>query len=230
MRLQISCLTILVALAGCATPARQNTAALPNAAAVSPITAQNQAPLYLTVVEGLARQGRHAAALAFLDGYAAKEKNLSPNYWLLRGNALLAVDRAAEADAAYARLTTTALAAEGWNGKGRVAASRRQWRSAVTHFRRAVQGSPANADFLNNLAYGDMKLGQAGTSVAYLRQAHELQPSSSLIRNNLIIALTLSGDRNGADTLMKSIADPQGQQEVQAMLRVALADKTEKRP
>ncbi len=70
------------------------------------------------------------------------------------------------------------LAAEGWNGQGRVAANRKQWRSATDQFRKAVVAIPANAEFLNNLAYSGMQMGEIGASVSYLRQAHELDPKS----------------------------------------------------
>src|SRR6185437_10097773 len=54
--------------------------------APAPASAQDEAVLYLNVVEGLVRQQRYGAALAFLDGYAVKRQALEPRYWLLRGN------------------------------------------------------------------------------------------------------------------------------------------------
>lgn len=202
-------------------------AAAPATAAASPITAQNQASLYLNVVDGLLKQDRYGAALAFLDGYAGKQKEIPPRYWLMRGNALLGLGRNDEAANAYARLASTPLAAEGWNGQGRVAASRKQWRSASSHFRNAVGASPANAEFINNLAYSGLQLGEFGASISYLRQAHELDPASSLIRNNLIIALTMSGDTAGANALMLAIPDPRRRQDVELMVRKAAQAKKE---
>lgn len=196
-------------------------------AAASPITAQNEASLYLNVVDGLLKQKRYGAALAFLDGYAGQQKDTVPRYWLMRGNALLGLDRNDEASEAYARLASSPLAAEGWNGQGRVAANRKQWRIASDNFRKAVQASPANVEFINNLAYSGMQLGEFGASISYLRQAQELDPGSTLVRNNLIIALTMSGDAAGANSLMRSISDPRRRQDVETMVRQVLQTKRE---
>jgi tetratricopeptide (TPR) repeat protein len=212
-------------LSACGSPPQRIN--LPQPVAAGAITAQNEAALYLNVVEGLLKQDRFGAALAFLDSYAGKQKNVPPRYWLMRGNALLGLHRNGEAADAYVRLSSTPLAAEGWNGQGRVAANRKQWRSATDQFRKAVLAIPANAEFLNNLAYSGMQMGEIGASVSYLRQAHELDPKSGLIRNNLIIALTMSGDLSGANTLMQAITDPRRRQDVEALIRKVAQDKKE---
>jgi Flp pilus assembly protein TadD len=210
----LACVLVLPACSAL-TPSPQTPAPQPAA----PITAQNQASLYLNVVDGLLKQERFGAALAFLDGYAGRQADTPPRYWLMRANALAGLGRNDEASRAYAKLTATPLAAEGWNGQGRVAANRKQWRSASDCFRKAVAASPANAEFINNLAYSGMQLGELGASISHLRQAHELDPASALIRNNLIIALTMSGDTTGANALMLAIADPGSRQEVEIMVR-----------
>jgi tetratricopeptide (TPR) repeat protein len=198
--------------------------AKPVAAAAKAVGPLDQAQLYLDVVEGLIRQERYGAAVAFLD--AVKGHDFGPRYTLLRGNALLGLERPEEALAAYAALDNTALAAEGWNGKGRVAAARKQWRAASKNFREAVRNEPSNPDFLNNLAFAGMHLDESGESAAYLRQAWELKPDSSLIRNNLLIALTLSGDHDGADTILKSVKDAGERDRVMAVIDSAIRDNT----
>ncbi len=215
------------ALAGCAGLPSQGAKGPPSpeasATAAKAMAPQDQAQLYLDVVEGLIRQQRYGAAIAFLD--AAKAKDFGARYWLLRGNALLGLERTDEALAAYAALDKTALAAEGWNGKGRVAAARRQWPGAFTNFREAVREEPSNPDFLNNLAFAGLHLEQSGASAAYLRQAWELKPDSSLIRNNLIIALTLAGDHDGADAILNGLKDRGEREKVEAIVGDALKDK-----
>jgi len=228
MTLRLPCLlAFALILPACSVLTPPQQAPTPATVAANPITPQNQASLYLNVVDGLLKQDRYGAALAFLDGYAAKQKDAPPRYWLMRGNALLGLGRNDEAANAYAKLASTPLTAEGWNGQGRVAANRKQWRSASDHFRKAVGASPANAEFINNLAYSGMQLGEFGASVSHLRQAHELDPASSLIRNNLILALTMSGDTAGANALMLTIADPHRRQDVEAMVRKAVQTKKE---
>jgi Flp pilus assembly protein TadD len=180
--------------------------------------------LYLSVVEGLNKQQRYGAALAFLDSYAHKGGTSTPQYWLLRGNALLGQGRASEAGIAFANLEGSPLAGDGWNGCGRVAAQSRNWAKAEVDFQKAVGQEPANADFLNNLAFADMHLNQRADSVARLRQAYELEPDSERIRNNLAIALTLKGDANSADALLSSIRDDGKRREAQALVKKAIAN------
>lgn len=229
MRPPLPCLMVFVLLlSACSAFAPSQHTAAPLPAVTGTITAQNEASLYLNVVDGLLKQQRFGAALAFLDGYASHRKDTPPRYWLMRGNALLELDRGDEAADAYAKLGSTPLAAEGWNGQGRVAANRKQWRSASEYFRKAVQVSPANVEFINNLAYSSLQLGEIGASIFYLRQALELDPSSSLVRNNLIIALTMSGDATSADTLMRTIADPRRRQDIELMVREVTRAKGEK--
>lgn len=220
----LACVLILPACSSLTSPQQ---IAAPQPAAASPITAQNQASLYLNVVDGLLKQERFGAALAFLDGYAGRQQDTPPRYWLMRANALAGLGRNDEAAGAYAKLVSTPLAAEGWNGQGRVAANRKQWRRASDCFRKAVEASPANAEFINNLAYSGVQLGEFGASISYLRQAHELDPASILIRNNLIIALTLSGDAAGANAMILAIADPGRRQDVETMVRKITQTKKE---
>lgn len=172
-----------------------------------PLETSGETQLYLNAVEGLIQQGRHAAALAFLDSYAQSGHPCTPQYFHLHGDALLALGRGQEAAADYAKLEGTPLSAYGWNGRGRIAAAAKDWATAKADFSNAVLQGPANADFLNNLAFAQLHLGEAQQSMATLRQARELDPNSPRIRNNLIIALALAGDRRGADVLLSDIRD-----------------------
>jgi len=196
-------------------------------ATATPATARNETALYLNVVDGLLAQKRFGAALAFLDDYSRKEKDLPPRYWLMRGNALVGLERYSEASGSYGRLESTSLAAEGWNGLGRTAASRKEWRIAADQFRKAVNARPASVEFINNLAYSSMKTGDIATSLSCLRQARDLDPTSDLVRNNLIIALTLSGDITGANALAQTIADPQLRRNVEATAQAMTQSKRE---
>jgi Flp pilus assembly protein TadD len=199
----------------------ERTAAPAQTAAVSPVMApQTQTELYLNVVEGLIRQERYGAAIAFLD--AVKGQDVGARYALLRGNALLGLHRPEEALAAFAGLDNTPLAAQGWNGKGRVAAASKQWLDAAANFREAVRDEPSNPDFLNNLAFADMHLQQNGESAAYLREAWELKPDSSLIRNNLLIALTLSGAHEEADAILEKVESADERDHVRAIIDSAI--------
>ncbi len=191
--------------------------------------AGGESKLYLSVVEGLMRQRRESAALAFLDGYSQSGEELSPRYWLLRGNALLGLGRDSDAAAAFSKLQGTSLTAHGWNGKGRVAADERNWEEAEKDFGNAVRDDPANPDFLNNLAFADLNLHDAEGAAARLQQAHELDPGSDRIRVNLIIALTLKGDSKRADLVTADIKDTGHREAVRAIVKGAVAALTTER-
>jgi Flp pilus assembly protein TadD len=176
----------------------------PSSAAIAP---QKQTALYLNVVGEMVKEQKFGAALAFLDDYATKESNPEPQYWMLRGDALLGSGRASDARLAFDKLDATPLVAEGWDGKGRIASASQQWRDADADFEKAAGLEPSNPLFLNNLAFAKMHLGENAASAFRLRQAHELNPTSGLIRNNLVVALTLAGDTAGANHVLDEIAD-----------------------
>jgi Flp pilus assembly protein TadD len=199
----------------------------PRAASPAPALDPDQGnTLYLGIIDGLIKQGRQNAALAFLDGYRQRGETLPAQYWLLRGNALLALGRDEDAGDAFEKLQNTPLAAYGWNGLGRIAAAERNWTVAALEFREAVNGEPANAQFLNNLAFADLNLGQSRSATARLEQAHELDPESERIRTNLIIALRMSGDEKRADLMIDGIKDIAQRDSIRTLVQTAIATLT----
>jgi Flp pilus assembly protein TadD len=211
-------------LGGCAAPhaiPTPPTGAAPPAA----LTPENAAALYLGAVDGLIKQQRYGAALAFLNRYAVSGKNPVPRYWLLRGEAELGLARPREAATAFTRLNGGALAAQGWNGQGHAAAAQRDWRAAAADFRKAQAADPANPAFLNNLAFADLRLGESEAAIGFLRQAHELDPHNVLIRDNLLIALTVRGDRSGTQALLMSVRDPAQREKLRTAIAALLHGK-----
>ncbi|HTT96777.1 MAG TPA: hypothetical protein VMF58_01905 [Rhizomicrobium sp.] len=189
----------------------------------STLKASSQETLYLSIVDGLIKQNRQGAALAFLDSYRQTGQTLSPRYWLLRGNALLGAQRDTEAMEAFSELRKTPLAAQGWNGQGRIAAGNDDWLAASECFRKAVDNDPANADFLNNLAFAELHLDNADNAALRLQQAHELEPGSDRILTNLVIALILKGDRVRADAIIDSIRDVGRRDALRGVVKGAVA-------
>ncbi len=188
----------------------------PMNAGAEPLGDTTATRLYLTIVEGLIDQGRYRAALGYLDQYAVAEKK-TPRYTALRGEALLGVERYDEAAATFTELTGTGLAAAGHNGLGRVAAARERWPEAESHFAQAVTERPSNADYLNNLGFAELHLSDDMLSKAEfnLRQAHEIEPNSASIRNNLVLALMMAGKDGEARALLEHIAVPRERVAVQ---------------
>lgn len=199
--------TLLPLLAACTTVSQVATRmAHPDAAARPMFSDQTQDNLYLGVIEGLVRQGRYEAAIAFLDQY----KNASPRAAVLRGDALVGAGYAVEAVAAYRKAVDSDYAAAAYNGMGRAESAQRAWSSAIEDFRRASAIEPANAEYLNNIGYARLQLG-GRDSMAFamesLKRAHELDPQSATIRNNLILAAQLSNNHAQAVALLDEIAD-----------------------
>lgn len=174
--------------------------------AAKPIDASSTRKLYLNAVQGLIDQGRYKAALAYLDQYAVSEKG-DAQYLSLRGEALLGTQQYDAAVATFTELAGTGRAAEGYAGLGRVAAARGNWDEAAEHFGNAVGARPASAEYLNNLGYARLHLGPEALEQAEfnLRQAYELSPASTSIRNNLVLVLMMRGEKREAQQLIDSI-------------------------
>ncbi len=220
--------TMAILLAGCAngvTPGTMSLAASDARAGDNALDGadNDQEALYLSLVDGLIGQGRQGAALAFLDSYRQTGELLTPRYWLLRGNALAALHRAKEATEAYSELRETPLAPQAWNGKGRIAADSGDWLAADECFRKAVDGNPTNADFLNNFAFAELSLNRVESAAASLQQAHELEPSSDRILINLAIAWTARGESGRADAILADVKDSGRRDAMRAAMKSAVA-------
>jgi Flp pilus assembly protein TadD len=86
-----------------------------------------------------------------------------------------------------------------------------------------VQIRPANAQFLNNLAFAKIHLRQDAEAAFDLRQAHELDPNSVLIRNNFIVALNLAGDPASAEHVLAEIKSADERNRVRDFAKKAVA-------
>lgn len=210
-------LSFCVALGGCADYGFDPMAAVsPRANEVQPLDSASTTQLYLSVVNGLLRQERYRAALAYLDQYAVKEKK-TPYFRELYGEALLGTGQYDAAASSFAALEGTNLAPEGFNGLGRVAAAQGDWPAAAGYFQQAVDARPSSAEFLNNLGYAQLCAGGDMLAAAEfnLRQAQELDPGSESIRTNLLIALMMAGKNDEARRLLSAIPASHQRAEVQ---------------
>ena len=204
-------LLMILLLAGCTTPrgAAPGQAAAP--AAEASLAPASQSDLYLGVVDGLIRQQRYEAAIAFLAKYQ-KSQTLTPRYHKLAGDALAGAGRTDEALAAYRMALKSDFAAEAYNGIGRALSASGRWAEASENFRQAATLDPANAGYLNNFGYAQLKQNFRGADLApvvsELQRAHELEPGSGVIRDNLALALALSGSRAEFLTFLETIPDP----------------------
>lgn len=170
-----------------------------------------QSELYLGVVDGLIRQQRYQAAIAFLAKYQ-KTGARSARFSILAGKALSGAGRYDEAIASYRGALQSPDAAEGYNGIGKAQGARGSWGEAAENFRKASELDPANADYLNNLGYAQLQENASGPALAQtvevLQRAHELSPDAARITANLALAMARSGRHAQFLTLLDTIPDP----------------------
>lgn len=197
-----------LALMGCAGHADLHAVAPPVPGAA--MTAGEESSLYLGVVDGLIQQKRYQAAIAFLAKYQKTEPQ-TPKYFKLVGDALSGAGQHDQAIAAYRRLLKTAYSAQAYNGIGRAQSAEGKWAEAAQNFRLAAQTDPTNASYLNNFGYAQLKQNFRGPTltpvVAELERAHELDPGSRIIRDNLALALAMSGNQTRLAALLGAIPD-----------------------
>jgi Flp pilus assembly protein TadD len=79
---------------------------------------------------------------------------------------------------------------------------------------------PANPKFLNDVGFAQLAAGQPAAAVDALRAAHELDSGSVTVRNNLILALHLSGQDGAARDLISTITPEAAAQQAAALLQV----------
>ena len=114
--------------------------------------------------------------------------------------------------AAYRRALKSDYAPQAYNGIGRTLSQRGLWAEAAKNFHKAATLAPSNAAYLNNFGYAQLKQNFRGPAlepvVRELERAHELDPDSALIRDNLALALSLSGAKTKYRHFLDTIADP----------------------
>ncbi|HLY38809.1 MAG TPA: tetratricopeptide repeat protein, partial [Candidatus Binatia bacterium] len=112
---------------------------------------------------------------------------------LARGDALLRLDRAADAEKDFqAVLTTSPEDPDALTGLGRAAVARAAWPAALTSFEKALRRSP-RADVHRMVAEVLEQLGREDDAVAHYRAAYEAEPGNADGATSLVTALLTSG-------------------------------------
>jgi len=209
-------------LCGCAAPSaklapKPVAASTPQADHNAVIGPSAQAELYLGVVDGLIRQQRYEAAIAFLAKYQ-KVAAPTPRFLKLTADALNGAGRYDESIATYRGLLKSDFKAQAYAGIGRAEAARGNWIAAEDNFRQAAMSDPANAGYLNNIGFACLQQNLKGAdlmrAVSVLKRAHELEPDSALIRNNLALAEQRAGDQAQLVALLDAIPDDGHRQQI----------------
>ena len=178
--------------------------------------------LFLIVVDGLRKQGRSRAALAFLADYNRQFPN-DREAMLLQAECLLDTGAFEQAKPIYTALATGPSAAAAYAGLGNIAAAGHDWANATSQFEEATRRDPSNAAYVNDLGFALVHIGQYDRGLAKLQEATQLDPASRTARNNLILGMTLAGHPNQAAELVETIADPRDRDNASQLLHVTTA-------
>lgn len=165
-------------------------------------TPVNTAGIYLVLIDRMQSQGLYDASLAHLDVFE-RRYGVLPQTTLLRADAMRVTERPDEAAALYARLLTTALAAQGHRGLGLIAGAAADFTRATREFELAVQLAPTDASTLSDLGYARVRTGDLSGARLPLLEAAELAQSDPRIECNVVLYLFAEGK----PTLARELAD-----------------------
>lgn len=163
--------------------------------------------LYMALIRQARTDGRSRAAIAYLDDFDRQNPDDREGQ-LLRINCLLDLDQVAAARTALSRIPANDRSGAALAVRGHVLAAEGSWAQAAVQYAAALQESPADAFIANALGYARLRSGQAGLAVETLRGAADLAPDDTVVRNNLILALTMTGRLGEAETMLAQVADP----------------------
>lgn len=161
----------------------------------------SQPDMFLSLIAQSMEQGRHFAALAYVDAYIQQYGN-TPDIAPLQANALRLTGQTAESEAVYRRLVSTGKAAEGWHGLGLLAGARGDFAQAADSLAKASRLRPTDADMLSDLGYARLRAGDVAGARLPLGQAAELNPGSNKIIANLALLLLVEGQTERALRVM----------------------------
>jgi Flp pilus assembly protein TadD len=185
-------------------------------------TTQAAAPprgLYLQLIRQTRADGRPRAAIAYLDDFD-RQFPRDRDAALLRINSLLDLGQVDQAEAVLSAVPRSGKEG-GKDGaaldvmRGHILAARGQWDAAVPAYTTAVAADPTSPVLRNALGYALLRAHQPGAAIEALRGAADLAPDDAVIRNNLILAYTVGGQKLAAADAISRIED----RHAQAILR-----------
>lgn len=163
--------------------------------------------LYLSLIRQARLEGHARAALAYLDDFDRQNPE-DHEAAVLRVNCLLDLGQLAAAQSALARLPGGDRDGDALAVRGHVFAAQGHWEQAAGQYAAAHAVSPADASIGNALGYAQLRIGQTAQAVETLRGAFDLAAGDPMVRNNLALALTISGHGAEAALLLARIPDP----------------------
>ncbi|QDK35424.1 tetratricopeptide repeat protein [Sphingomonas sp. IC081] len=200
-------LLALALVAPAASPALAAEHGSPAAGLSDPAVQGSTRTLYLSLIRQARVDGRARAALAYLDDFD-RQYPRDRDALMLRVNCLLDLGQTDAAEAALKRIAQNPQDGGVLEVRGHVAAAQGRWQQAATDYAEALVQSPANPLIGNALGYARLRSGQPELAVEALKAAYDLAPREAVIRNNLVLALTVAGRGGEADTVLGSVRDP----------------------
>ncbi len=161
----------------------------------------SQPEMFLSLIAQSMEQGRHFAALAYVDAYIQQYGN-TPDIAPLQANALRLTGQPAESEVVYRKLVASGKAAEGWHGLGLLAGARGDFAQAADDLGKASRLRPTDADILSDLGYARLRAGDVAGARLPLGQAAELNPGSNKVIANLVLLLLVEGQTERAERVM----------------------------
>jgi Flp pilus assembly protein TadD len=157
--------------------------------------------MYLALIDRMQAQGLYYASLAHIDAYD-RQYGASPDSILLRADALRATDQPAASAAAYRQLMATPLAARAYRGLGLLAGASGDFSDAAAQLAHAAQLAPTDAATLSDLGYARLRAGDIEGARVPLLKAAELDSRNPKIVGNVVLYLSVAGQRKRAEALM----------------------------
>ncbi|MCI0510312.1 Flp pilus assembly protein TadD [Chromohalobacter marismortui] len=183
--------------------------------------------MQISLIRQMLNDGKPRAALAHLDDLAldtTRETLAEPR--LLRGEALRETGKRDKADAVYATLTDTCLAADAWRGIARNHAARGQLGTALEAMQRAREARPIDAAIRNDLGYLYLLQGQPRRAEEEFLTALELSPGYARAARNLVMALYAQNDDRQAQGIAQRFGIDRNEVALLRQTRLAKADAT----
>lgn len=190
-----------------------------------------EAQLLLSLIHRTQDEGRHFAALAYINAYI-KEFGHNAELDAAHAQALRQTGQLEKSEVAYQSILSSPLAPQGWHGLGLLAAQRGDYRQAIPHLSKAAALDPTNAEFLSDLGFAQLQAGQFEQARLPLGQAAELAPGNAKVLGNLAILLILENKPQQAEHVIKAAnLSPDARQQVyQLGMRLRSAQRPSEAP
>lgn len=204
-------LALILSVAACASTGTGTAASSPQmmegaSNPVPDVAPEKSRALYLTLIASLVEEGKHHAALAYLDDFDTRWPN-DPTAVALRADQHLALGELRSAALHYQRLRSFGADDLADGGMGRVAGAVGKWQKSINYLESAVRQRPANASYLNNLGYAYLKTNQAKKARRLFERAYEIEPDNKQMRNNLMVSMVLTGDQDQVKEVLAQLPE-----------------------